>query len=203
MILIYVAAGLLVSITAYAVATAVAGRMAGLRIASVTVGAGPALASAGIAGTRLQFAPLPISSRVQFEDLPGQNLAGLPLLVNLLVQVAGPAAMAVMAVLLLGNEALDVIARVWKGAFGLFGPDAAASMHAAIEAIGNAGPLRTIGLITAANAAVQLLPLPPLPGGMVLMRAVFGNDLQGRAAQWAFKAGLLGCLILAAMAAAA
>ena len=200
MLIVYVLAGLALSVAVFAGATALAGRAAGLRVARVTLGAGPSLTGANVAGTALHFAPLPITSSVQFEEEPRLSFADLPLVQALLVQLAGPAAMAAPAAVLLGGEAFDIIARVWMGAFGLLSGTGHEAMRHALEALQTASPVRAIGLVASANAAIQLLPFPPLPAGMALLRIVSGNRLEAAQAQLVFKAGLLACFVLAAFA---
>lgn len=200
--LIAIIAGLFLSSLVYALATALSGRLAGLAIDCVTVGAGPRLAEGRIGTLPARLALVPITAGVTFApDADGASrLDRLSLPASLLVQIAGPLAMLALAALLLGPYALNVAANVWTGVFALAGDSGKDVMLTAVNALQRAPLVEGIGLVAASNAAVQMLPFPPLTGGMMLMR-LFGLKGETALAQTAFKIGFALCLALAAVAA--
>lgn len=200
MTITWIIAGLLVSGFAFVLGSALAGRLLGLTAEKLVIGVGPGLIETQIGGCDARLALLPLTASTTFRPSGshGPGFDRLPRPLAVLLQFAGPLAMLAAAMLPLGSQALQVAAGVWMGVLALASPAGPDVMRAAADALAAAPPLRAIGLVMAGNAAVQLLPIPPLSAGMALLYAIFGfKGLEtSPLAQLLLKAGLLVCIML-------
>lgn len=159
----------------YVAAGALAGRAVGLRAVEVSLGIGPTLFVLPLGGVVLRLAPLVLAGRVRFdEDTPA--LADKPAPLRAALDLAGVAASFLLACALLGNGAEAVARGTWTVLFelGAHRLEPAALWQSIAAFAGSASPQRLFGAVLAANAAINLMPLPPFAGGTALLALVGG-----------------------------
>ncbi len=161
-------------------AMALCARAMGICVRSVSYGVGPTLLRLG----RLQVQPLPLSGYVTLKDsreeLLGPGELGdafnhQPVWKQVLVPLAGPAALVAAGIAILGAEGgasfIRAFAQVILGAVSPFG-QAQEYLHSFQAFVGQHGFVAVLGLLCAKMAAFNLLPLPTLNGGQALVNLV-------------------------------
>jgi hypothetical protein len=162
-------------------------RALGVGVPAVTLGAAwrPRL-SLRLGDTTLVATPWLVTSNCvpkdhdnleQFGGHPGRCFGDLPALLRLVVVAAGPLAVVGGGVLVLGPEGFASFVhgfeQVVAGAASPFG-HAQALLGRYWQAAG-AAPVATGVALVAKLMALQLLPLPPLPGGNALLQGLRGR----------------------------
>lgn len=204
------AIALLVSI--HILAIAAVGHRLGVSVRTVSLGFGPLLWSRGV----FQLRALPLGGSVQFKDTretgepfdaPADYFDDAfnhqPRKAQILITLAGVAALAVVALVLRQGAAVPSMAH----AFTQYFEGATDPLSTGRQLIGGAHAfavqqafLPLVGMLAAKMAVLNLLPLPAMNGGQVLL-TLMTKDLRETPA-WQHKLAIAGVCVTLALAAA-
>ena len=165
-----------------------AARLLRLAIESVSFGFGPTLASFVVHRTTIRFKLLPFPSSVKLAGAHEELDDALRAFENrgraekIAMTLSGSAAGLIVAVAVLGPTAmLHAAAASWGEYFRVVTafPDVAAPWQPIIETVRTESLTTTFGLVCAKVAALNLLPLAPLSGGLAIMHLCGSWDETG------------------------
>jgi membrane-associated protease RseP (regulator of RpoE activity) len=142
----------------------------GVGVEEVRLGVGPRKLSLRIGQTRLGIGLLPLGCLVKFVYSGPRSFHLLPGWKRALLYLAGPGLCLIPAYLLLGTSAWQIFWSTFPDFFRLgISPSAAADVWRTLL---SRDSVACAGAAAAATAAINLLPLPPLPGGLALVEGL-------------------------------
>jgi hypothetical protein len=196
-----IAAGMFIALVIYNIGAALAGRSLGYPVESFVVGNGPVLISTNLRGTRYELRPLPGGGSVGFaQRADGTAFEMAHPLARMLAALAGPLAVALVAVAAGGTAMLGEALRTWSDiVWVLTNPGEPLGIVSALEVQSATGG---IALVLAKLAGFNLGPLAFTSGGVVLaeiVRLVTGKAPGGAVAKVWLLASLAIALALVAL----
>lgn len=155
---------------AHAMGSVVAGRLLRLSCDEVGLFVGPSIAERDFRGVTYRLNAIPLGSYVRFQRDEFEDASFTH---RLLVILSGPISM--LAIAILGSPDGSGISLFWDGfsqiIHGATSPLAEGQLLAtqAIDFINQSSFLSLLGAFAAKNASYNLLPIPTLPGGALVM----------------------------------
>jgi membrane-associated protease RseP (regulator of RpoE activity) len=151
-----------------------AGRACGAAVEEVGIGYGPTLLTVRLGATELALRPVPLGGYARFAEYGGEapSIDELPLIARCAVAVSGCVALLAVAWLLGGSDALYA---GWRALVAIgnipFAPGEALSEPTlrAAQFVALAPFPAIIARAAAVVATINLLPVPPLNGGQILV----------------------------------
>jgi membrane-associated protease RseP (regulator of RpoE activity) len=161
---------------------AVAGRMLGAGILEIGIFVGPALFKTNIRGLDFRLNLLPIGSYVKYQDARsepasrGKSLQDFHPLIRALIASAGSIALLLVAAICLGPTAAfqHTVSGFVQIISGAFSPSAigAGLLQLLYQFVSTESLPATLGLVATKETAFNLLPIPILNGGDIILNIV-------------------------------